>query len=226
MIKSTNIESRNETLIVAIIPFYNDFKALQRLLMNLSSMGMPSILCDGRFHNFQKIDESDFSTDGSRFLVQGFKDAILINCGPCYVDEKINALLDEAEKQGYSHSILLGSDENIEGSIKLLKKELEKISGIEPLLISLPFEEKNPKLDKPPKFIERVFFMPGQIRAKGNYQSFYSVVDQANGISPPMKSNPVSINAITIHHDSTIRTKERNELMKNYQREIKEKNTA
>ena len=100
--------------IVAIIPFYNDFKALQCILMHLSSIGISSILCDGRFHNFQKIDESDFSTDGSRFLIHSFKDATLINCGPCYVDEKLNALFHEAAKQGYTHSILLGSDEGIE----------------------------------------------------------------------------------------------------------------
>ena len=186
-------------------------------------MGIPSILSDGRFHNFQKIDESDFSTDGSRFLVQSFKNITLINCGPCYVDEKLNVLFHEAAKQGYNHAILLGSDEDIEGDIELLKKELEKFSEKEPLLISVPFEEKNPKLDKPPKFIERIFYMPGLIRAKGTYQSFYSAADQAKGISNPMNSNPVSIDAITIHHDSTIRTKERNELMKNYQKLIKEK---
>jgi len=209
--------------LVVIIPFYNDFKALQRLLMHLSSMEIPSILCDGRFHNFQKVDESDFSTDGSRFLVQGFKDTKLIDCGPCYVDEKLNVLFHEAAKQGYSHCILLGSDEDIEGNIGLLKKELDQISTSEPLLISIPFDEKNPKFDKPPSFIERLFYMPGLIRAKGSYQSFYSATDQAKGISDPMKSNPVSISSITIHHDSTIRTKERNELMKNYQKLIKEK---
>ena len=91
------------------------------------------------------------------------------------------------------------------------------------MLISVPFEEKNPKLDKPPKFIERVFYMPGLVRAKGTYQSFYSAADQAQGISTPMKANPISIDVISIHHDSTIRTKERNELMKNYQKLIKDK---
>ena len=65
--------------------------------------------------------------------------------------------------------------------------------------------------------------MPGLIRAKGSYQSFYSATDQAKGITDSMKSNPVCINLVTIHHDSTIRTKERNELMKNYQKLIKEK---
>jgi len=209
--------------LVAIVPFYNDFKALQRLLMHLSSIGIPSILCDGRFHNFQKIDDSDISTDGSRFLVQGFKNTTLIDCGPCNVDEKLNALFHEASKQSYSYCILLGSDEDVEGDIELLKKELENISGEKPLLIRVPFEEKNPKLDKPPSFIERIFYMPGQISAKGNYQSFYSSSDQAKGISDPMKSLSVGITAITIHHDSTIRTKERNELMKNYQKLIKEK---
>lgn len=209
--------------IVVLVPFYNEFKALQRLLLHLSKMNLSSILCDGRFHNFQKVDESDFSTDGSRFLVQGFKNTNLIDCGPCYVDEKFNMLFHEAAKQGYTHCILLGSDEDIEGDIELLKKELVQISNDEPLLISVPFDEKNPKLDKPPSSIERIFFMPGLIRANGNYQSFYSAADQAKGVSDPMKSNLVNINSITIHHDSTIRTKERNELMKNYQKLIKEK---
>ena len=101
-----------------IIPFYNDFKALQRLLMNLSSKGIPAILFDGRFHSFQRINEYDLSTDGSRFLVQSFKDTTLIDKGPCHVDEKFNVLLHEAAKQGYSHCILLGSDEYIEGDIE------------------------------------------------------------------------------------------------------------
>ena len=90
-------------------------------------------------------------------------------------------------------------------------------------MINVPFNENSPKLDKPPEFIERIFFMPGLIRAKGTHRSSYSAADKAKGISEPMKSNSVSIKSITIHHDSTIRTKERNELMENYQKLIKEK---
>jgi len=208
--------------LVIIVPFYNDFKALQRLLMHLSSIAFSSILCDGRFHNFHKINDSDFSTDGSRFLVQGFKNTKLIDCGPCYIDEKLNVLFHEAAKQGYSHCILLGSDEDITGDIELLKKELEQFSEDEPLLISVPFDEKSPKLDKPPRFIERIVQMPGLIRAKGTHNTFFSAADQAKGIVTPMKAHSKVISGITIHHDNSIRDKKRNELMKDYQTYIKE----
>jgi len=209
--------------LVAIIPFYNEFKALQRLLMHLTSMKMPSILCDGRFHNFQKIKDSDFSTDGSRFLVHGFKDSTLIKIGPCNIDEKFNKLFQESASQGYSHALLLGCDEYIEGDSNLLQKNLESFDQTKPMLIRVPFKEHKAKLDKPPNFIERIFFMPGLIRAGESYKSFYSMTDKNNETMIPMQSNPTSVKGITIHHDNTIRTKERNELMVDYQSKIKEK---
>ena len=91
-------------------------------------MNLSAILCDGRFHSFKKIADSDFSTDGSRFLITGFKSTTLINCGPCYVDEKINKLFHEAAKQGFSHAILLGCDEYPDGNLKLLLENLENLN--------------------------------------------------------------------------------------------------
>lgn len=208
---------------VAIIPFYNDFKALQRLLMHLSSMSLPAVLCDGRFHSFKKIDNSDFSTDGSRFLITGFKSTTLINCGPCYVDEKINKLFHEAAKQGYSHAILLGCDEYPDGDLKLLLENLENLNQSEPMIIKVPFIDKQGKSHQKNNFIERIIFMPGLVRAKGSHNTFFSAVDQVRSIYDTMRPYDSPIEGISIFHDNSIRNKERNELMLDYQKKIKEK---
>jgi len=210
--------------IVAIIPFYNDFKALQRLLLSISSMNIPSIFCDGRFHDFKKINDSDFSTDGSRFLTLGFKKTKLIDCGPCYIEEKINKLFHEASKLGYSHTLLIGCDEYLKGDLKLLQQNLKNFDQKEPMIIRMPFQEHstNEKLNRKDLFIERIFFMPGLIRARGSHRLFYSAIDQAKGKKQSMQSSPSTISSVTLHHDNTIRTKDRNELMLEYQNKIKE----
>jgi hypothetical protein len=210
-----------EIKLVAIVPFYNDFKALQRLLMHLNSNKLPAIFCDGRFHNFERIGNSDISTDGSRFLIHGFKNTSLIELSPCYVDEKINKLLHEAARQNYSHTILLGCDEYPEGDFDLFQKNLQTLEQTEPRIFRVPFHEHKSKLDKPVDYIERVFFMPGLFRAKGNHNTFFSAVDQAKGNITPMKSHSSVISGMTIHHDSSIRDKKRNELMKDYQNYLK-----
>lgn len=210
------------TNLVAIVPFYNDFKALQRLLMNLNSIKLPAILCDGRFHNFEKINDSDLSTDGSRFLIHGFKNTTLIELSSCYVDEKINKLFHEAARQNYSHGMLLGCDEYPEGDFDIIQKNLQTLDQTDPRIFRVPFHEHKSKLDRPPDYIERIFQMPGLIRAKGTYNTFFSAADQAKGILTPMKSHSQVISGITIHHDNSIRDKKRNELMKDYQSYLKE----
>jgi len=60
------------------------------------------------------------------------------------------------------------------------------------------------------------------IRARGSHQSFFSATDQAKGKMQPMKSHPSCIFGITLHHDNTIRSKDRNELMIEYQNKIKD----
>jgi len=209
--------------LVAIVPFYNDFKALQRLLLHLSEIDLPVILCDGRFHNFKKIDDSDLSTDGSRFLVAGFKNATLIEAGPSHIEEKFNKLFHEAARLGYTHAVLLGCDEYPDGDIRILKENLEKIDQTGPMLISIPFEEHKQKLDKPKEFIERIFFMPGLITSKEGHNSFFSTSDNDTDNKDQMEPYSVVIKGITIHHDNSIRNKERNELMSDYQQKIKEK---
>lgn len=208
--------------IVTIIPFYNEFKALQRLLMHLSEMNLPAIFCDGRFHNFRKIKNSDFSTDGSRFLIHGFKNTTMIEYGPCNVEDKINKLLHESAKQKYSYAILLGCDEFLEGNLDLLKENLISFSLTDPTLMKVRFIEHKQKMDKPQETINRIFYMPGLVCARNTHNSFFSASDQAKGILREMRPYPICAEGIKIHHDNLIRTKERNELMRDYQGKIKE----
>jgi len=184
-------------------------------------MKIPAILCDGRFHDFKKIRNSDLSTDGSRFLITGFKSASLIDAGPCTVDEKLNKLFDEAAKQGFTHTILIGCDEYPEGDLDLFLHNLERIEQSEPMLFQIQFKDLNKKVEK--KFINRIFLMPSLIRAGDSHNTFFSKSAQAKGIQTAMIPNPTCIEGITIHHDNSIRDKERNELMRDYQTKIKEK---
>jgi len=205
-----------------IIPFYNDFKALQRLLLHIKITNIPLILCDGRFHQFKKINDSDLSTDGSRFLVHGFKNTKLIDSGACSIEEKLNSLFHEVAKNGHSHALLLGCDEYPIGDLNLLQKNLEKFKQTEPMLIRVPFIEHKERMEKPNYFIERIFYMPDQIKARGSFWKFYSKADETKGIQKPMQSHPSCVLGITIHHDNKIREKERNDLMNEYQMRIKE----
>jgi len=206
--------------LVAIVPFYNDFKALQRLLLNLSSMDISSILCDGRFHQFKKLNDSELSTDGSRFLIISFKNTSLINLGPCNIQEKINRLFQEASKNGYTHVLFLGSDEYLDGDKESFLKNLEKIDSTKPLLIKIPFEDDD-KTSKEKKIeIDRIFYLPGKITAKSLNSFFYS--DDVTDITQDIETFPETVTGMSIHHDNSIRKKERNELMKEYQKRVKE----
>lgn len=202
--------------LVVIIPFYNEFKPLQRLLLRLSSMKLSSILCDGRFHNFKKINNSDKSTDGSRFLIHGFKNAKLIDCPPCNVEEKFTRLLHEASRDGYSSALLLGCDEYIVGDIEILTKSLESFEQKNPTIIKALFIDHTTDTKKDSQLIDRIFIMPDQIKAN-THNEFYLIGNLKNRSGKKIEAHPKPIKGITIHHDNTIRTKERNELMKEYQ---------
>lgn len=206
--------------LVAIVPFYNDFKALQRLLLYLSSMDIPSILCDGRFHDFKKLNNSDLSTDGSRFLISSFKNSSLIDLEPCKIQEKINRLFQEASKNGYTHVLLLGCDEYLVGDKESFLKNLENIDSSKPLIIKIPFEDDDKTSKDTITEIERIFYLPGKITARSHNSFFYS--DDATDISQDIETFPETVTGISIHHDNSIRKMERNELMKEYQKKIKE----
>jgi len=208
---------KNEIKLVVIIPFYNEFKALQLLLLSLSSIGLPAILCDGRFTNFQKIKNSDLSTDGSRFLVTAFKNAKLISLGACKVEQKLNRLFKEASKGGYTHVILLGCDENISGNLNLFTKKLIEKTRPKPQLFLVRFIEYSKGKTKKRPNIARIFHLPSLIRAQGSHNQFFSIEKPVKDNIRPLKANPSIINGLVIHHDNSIRNQERNELMKNYQ---------
>jgi len=211
---------KNEIKLVAIVPFYNDFKALQRLLLSLSSMKLPSILCDGRFIHFQKIKNSDLSTDGSRFLVTAFKNTKLISLGPCKVDKKLNKLLQEAAKEGYTHALLLGCDENISGNLELFKKRLKEKTISKPQIFCVSFKESSKGKTKNHPYINRIFHLPGEIMARGTHNRFFSIEKSVKNSIRALRANPSIIEGLTIQHDNSIRNSERNELMKNYQEKL------
>lgn len=204
--------------ITSIIPFYNEFKPLQRLLLHMSSMKISTIFCDGRFHRYQKLNDSDISKDGSRFLVTSYKNTILIDCDPCFIEEKINKLFQEAFKNDFTHVMLLGSDEYLEGDYDLFLNNLEKTDFKESTILKVPFVDHDEKFAKPESYIERIFYHPGDIIAK-SINSFY------HSSKPSQKVNSYHkvIEGISIHHDNSIRKKDRNDLMREYQKLIKEK---
>lgn len=206
-----------EVKITAIIPFYNDYKALQRLLLHLSSVRIPSILCDGRFHQFEKINDSNLSTDGSRFLVTSFKNSKLIQCAPCFIEEKLTMLFRQASNDGFSHAILLGCDEYPKANLELLLNSLKKINSETPLLIKIPFIEHNKNSKVFSGNIGRIFYRLVSITAKSKDIFFYS---DSQGQQKEVPLFAQVCKGITIHHDNAIRKKERNDLMKEYQEKI------
>ena len=66
-------------MLVAIIQVYNDIDGAKRLHKELAKHGIFSIWGEGRFCDFEQINGSDLSTDGTREFIQAQNDTVLLD---------------------------------------------------------------------------------------------------------------------------------------------------
>ncbi len=213
--------------VVATCVVYQDFDGGKRLVDNLTQLGMPSIWGDGRFKGvsgkeFPKINGSDLSTDGLKEYVLSKPNTQWIDVGLCLMEEKHNLLHMEAGKQGYTHELLMGCDEYIEGDLQLFLKNLDSFDKSKPMVIRVPMiqHKTDVDIDQYAYFLERIFYKPHLIRTRKIHWTHFSILEDNIPGKPNvgMVSFPVPVYGITIHHDSTIRQKKRDQMMIKWQK--------
>lgn len=201
----------------AIIPFYQDGEAGRNLLDRLNDMGCPQIWCDGRFREFQQIGNSDISTDGFRQAVSDNPLATLIETPGMESNEKLNALFDEAARQGFRYCFLFGCDELPEGDFDTLLDNLPEHDPENPRIFRLMMIERGKngfwKDFNGPK--ERVFFRPDLLEAKASHWAYFNK-NAPDGF--PLLSTPKAESGLVFYHNNQLRPKWRDDMMSSYQK--------
>jgi glycosyltransferase involved in cell wall biosynthesis len=198
------------------ISFFNDVSGLRRCLSGLGILD--DILCiDGRYPGFRS--PSDLSTDGSREVVEEFPNTALFDMPASTQIQKRNKYLQLSKEYGLDFLLILDSDEYIqEGADWALFKhaceESVKLDEYQYRIYDVRYQnEMEWDLGERP----RVWFKPWQMR--------YDVKHYRWVIKARCKDRPVYegnngrrlLPGITIKHQRSIRTKERNKAMDNYE---------
>lgn len=208
-------------------PIYNDVVAWKRTGDNCLDHKLLTIMDDGRFPGFRKINGSDNSTDGSKELILSYPNTMYFAHGEDYEEAKFNFAMHLASKMGFEYVILLGSDEWIVGNIWSLLAELDKrmlnLPEFESQSFQTAVDEHQPQ-NKWNKFITqspKVYYGPGLLRTRYSHWLRYS----ATQIAKEQRDLPLHEHqrvlpgekTIVIHHDDSIRGKERNDFMTKFQ---------
>jgi len=203
---------------IIIGSFYQDQKAGERMIKNLSEFGIPSIWSNGRVEGFTKINNSDVSTDNLKEIILSYPNTKVYDIGLTYPGYATNYLMQLAADMGYTHTFLLSCDEYLEGDWNLFKTNLEKIPSDKPSKMRLPIVEHNPTHNKNVLHItERVVYMPQYVFIQKIHWLYYHNYYRNPEILSDTKSKLVL--GLTVHHDDSIRLLKRNKMMDKYQKQ-------
>jgi len=202
----------------ALVGFYMDFDAGERLLNNLEKYRLRSYWIDSRVTNFPRLsnDPNDNSNDGLRELIIKAKYATLIDTPsePEPAGYWTSKFFQEMGND-YDFILNLGCDEYISGDLDLLMENLIKMNINRPAKIRIPIIEHNPDHNNNVKHItERIIAMSKHVYIKNIHWCYYH---NFNGKEEILDYSPLAL-GITINHDDTIRPEIRNKIMDIYQR--------
>lgn len=204
---------------VALVCFYQDGVAGQRLLKNLTDLEIPSIWADGRINQFPAIDNSNLSTDGFREIIKATKNTTLIDVGLHYPGDQINSCLQEAADQKYDYTITLGCDEYLTGELDKTYEVLERLKPNKPQRYKIPIVEHHPEGNNNAKHVaERITFMPGFVRVENIHWLYYSFY-QGEYRMLGLEHEDMRPYGIILNHDDTIRPNWRNSVMDQFQKQ-------
>ena len=197
-------------MLVAIIQVYNDIDGAKRLHSELSKHGIKSIWGDGRFCDFQKINGSDLSTDGTREFIQSQNDTVLLGLGDMLEYDKLTSILQYAGSMGYDYALLLSCDEIPKGSFSDLEEYLRTLPD-EPAVLRVPYDatEWETHTDT---FVERLFHYPARISCKMTHWCYH--IDDHEDV---YLSSRKPVKGIYLYHDNSIRPRKREFQMAEYQ---------
>lgn len=167
---------------------------------------------DGRFPGFSKINDSDFSTDGSNELIDSFPNTERYSCMG-YITMKQNFAFEKAAR--FDALLKTACDEYIKGDWNLFCKNLEKFvdSGEAGHLLNIKYTV----LSGDPRNIiakPRLFLNPGRFSMGERHHHF--LFEKRHMGSRTIATKP-DVEGIEIVHDNRVRPRWRDQLMTKYQ---------
>ena len=201
---------------VMYTPTYNDAIALAKSAAKCKELGWKRIVIDGRYHGFEKINNSNVSTDDTEEICRQYGFDYMI-CSPCYEEQKFNFALQVLASQGHKIMALLSSDEWLEVAFKRIA-----ITWLEnlcrdceyPMMFNIVYVENQPddkyvqNVNRLPKF----FYNLNKIENRYTHWSTY-----IKGTNKMLPSFSVDVPSVILHHDSHMRPEERDDMMLAFQ---------
>jgi len=204
--------------IICYVPVYNDADALGRCLKRLDILGIRGLVVDGRFTDFPQINRHDYSTDKTKEVAESYN-AIFEYKSPGREQDKLNFAFDIARKHGYEVFMYCGADAFFEGDMSEFLLDLQRLYDRHvtlPTLINMQAKELQPdsKWNNTGSRQPRIILNYWKIEARHLHWTLYE--KGAPDITP---LNPIGtiIGGLILYHDNSVRPKERDNLMTEYQ---------
>jgi hypothetical protein len=199
---------------VIYTPVYNDAEALRKSADTMVDVNYKRLVIDGRYHGFDRINDSDVSTDDIVTLCKE-KGWDYVTCAPCLEQEKFNLACDILGNRGDMVMILLSADEWI-GKMGIADKWIRRIcDGCEyPMMFMVQIIEHVPNhmYSQSEKALAKIFYHPKKIENKNTHWTTY-----VRGTNKILMAYPTFVPTMTLHHNNHLRSEERDELMIKFQ---------
>ena len=213
--------------LIVFIPCYNDFIAFERAWTSCDELGLKVMVGDGRFkypdREFPKIDNADCSTDELVLFCEQHPIIDYFYHEPAPEQEKLNFAMERAYKQGYKVFIMIGADAYLTGDIDEfvlnLDREITKLDINEPVNLKLQFKEHYPtakwNFSGHVAKMPRIYYNYHNMEARNLHWLMYKKgeKDDTKHLTPA----DILIYGLVLHHDNSVRPKERDILMTLYQ---------
>jgi hypothetical protein len=201
---------------VLYTPVYNDAEALAKSAEKMKDLGWKRLVIDGRYHGFERVGDSDISTDDTRKVCEeyGFEYKI---CTPCYEEEKFNFACMSLASSGHKVMALCSADEWYTVTFKAVAQKWIDTMCDEferPMLFKVAINEirKGHMYSQNEPFLAKIFYNLDKIENKHVHWATY--VKQTGRV---LKAYPQEVPSVILHHDNHMRSEERDDLMIAYQ---------
>jgi hypothetical protein len=204
--------------IVCYVPVYNDAEALERNLTYLDKIGIKALVIDGRFTDFPQINDNDVSTDET-FEVATKHGAHYVMAHPMREQEKFNLALEIARERGHEVFMYCGADTYYEADVNEFMINLQRFYEqyvTTPTQLMVFTEELQPdsKWNNTGTRQPRIILNYWKMEARHLHWTMYE-----KGAPDTQPLSPITelVDGIKLYHDNSIRPKERDDMMTDYQ---------
>ncbi len=197
---------------------YNDAEALERCLTKLDYLGIKALVIDGRFTDFPKMNNSDFSSDNTPEICKEHDAVYSIN-PPSREQDKLNYAFTLAKEFDYKVFMYCGADAYFEGDIDEFMLDLQRYYeqyAVEPTQLCVETKELQPdsKWNNTSTRQPRIILNYWKLEARHLHWTLFE-----KGIANTQPLAPVGeiVHGIKLYHDNTVRPQKRDDLMTKYQ---------